>query len=88
MIVITKLPNSIFSSKSGRGGGVMRRLRAAGAFLVDFVIGEDPWVAVVVVAALGLTALAAAGGLAAWWIVPMAVAAGLTLSVLRAARAP
>jgi hypothetical protein len=52
----------------------------------DFVVGDD-WVAALgVVAALGLTAIVAAAGAAAWWVMPIAVVALLALSVRRAAR--
>jgi hypothetical protein len=52
-------------------------------FLYDFVVGDDPLVAVGVVAAIGLTALAGEDG---FWILPLAVLALLAVSVARAAR--
>jgi hypothetical protein len=64
----------------------MRRLRGLGAFLSDFVVGDDPLIAVVVVTALGATALLVDAGVAAWWLLPAAVAGVLGLSQLRAAR--
>lgn len=64
----------------------MRRLRGLGAFLSDFVVGDDPLIAVVVVTALGATALLVDAGVAAWWLLPAAVAGVLGLSLLRAAR--
>ena len=64
----------------------MRWLRALGAFLSDFVVGDDPLIAVVVVIALGATALLVDAGVAAWWLLPAAVAGVLGLSLLRAAR--
>ena len=58
-----------------------RRLAAFGRFWWDFVVGDD-WVAAAgVVAGLALTA-----ALAAWWVLPVAVALVLALSLLRAAR--
>jgi hypothetical protein len=54
----------------------MRLLR----FLWDFVVGDDPLVAAAVVAAIGVTALARV-----WWLLPLAVAAVLYLSLRRAA---
>ena len=69
-----------------RGRARMRRLRALGAFLSDFVVGDDPLIAVVVVIALGATALLVDAGVAAWWLLPAAVAGVLGLSLLRAAR--
>jgi hypothetical protein len=65
----------------------MRLLRALAKFLYDFVIGDDPWIAVVVAVALGLTAMLAEAGVAAWWILPLAVLAVLSVSLRRATRA-
>jgi len=62
------------------------RVRAFMAFLYDFIVGDDPVIAGVVVIALGVTALLAAGGAAAWWVMPAAVAGALSWSVLRAGR--
>jgi len=64
----------------------MRRLRAFAAFLYDFVIGDDWRVAAGVAIALGVTAVAAGAGLAAWWIMPVATVALLAASLWRAAR--
>ncbi|MFL5961483.1 MAG: hypothetical protein ACJ757_01120 [Gaiellaceae bacterium] len=59
----------------------MNRVAAFGRFWWDFVVGDD-WVAAAgVIAGLALTA-----ALAAWWVLPIAVATVLTMSVLRAAR--
>jgi hypothetical protein len=52
----------------------------------DFVVGDDWVTAIGVVVALGLTALIAAAGGAAWWVMPAAVIALLALSLRRAAR--
>ena len=62
----------------------MRRVRGFFAFLYDFVIGDDPLIAVAVVIGLGLTAAVAGAGAAAWWIMPVAVATVLAYSVRRA----
>jgi hypothetical protein len=62
----------------------MTRLRAFGAFLYDFVIGDDPMIAAVIVVALGVTALIASGGNTAWWITPPAVIGALAFSLHRA----
>jgi hypothetical protein len=64
----------------------MRRLRAFLSFLYDFVVGDDPLIAVVIALALALTALIAGSGAAAWWVMPAAVLAVLTVSVLRTSR--
>ena len=63
----------------------MNRLSAFFRFLWDFVVGDDWRVAVGVVAALGLTALIADTSVAAWWILPVAIAGLLALSVWHAA---
>ncbi|MGE5407577.1 MAG: hypothetical protein ACM3NV_03095 [Syntrophothermus sp.] len=47
----------------------------------EFVVGDDWRAALGVLVALGLTAIAAAAGLAAWWICPLAAIATLYLSV-------
>ena len=62
----------------------MRRLRAFARFVYDFVIGDDPLVAIVVVLGLAVTALLADGGLAAWWVLPCFTTAALWLSTRRA----
>jgi len=60
-------------------------VRAAEA-VWDFVVGDDWRTALGVAGALGLTAGFAGAGVAAWWIMPMAVIALLALSLRRAAR--
>lgn len=52
----------------------------------DFIVGDDWLTALGVVAALGLTALLAGTGAAAWWLLPAAVLVLLALSLRRAAR--
>ena len=64
----------------------MTRLRAFAAFFYDFVIGDDPLIALAIVVALAITALVAANGVAAWWILPAAVMAALSASLARATR--
>jgi len=64
----------------------MRRLRAFGLFWWDFVVGDDWRAAAGIVLAIGATAALVAGGLDAWWLMPVAVAAILWLSLRRAAR--
>ncbi len=63
----------------------MSRIEAFFRFLWDFVIGDDWRIAAGVVVALGATALVAGGGIAAWWILPLAVAGLLAFSVWRVA---
>ncbi len=64
----------------------MKRLRAFGAFLYDFVIGDDWRIAAGVVVALGLTYAVSRTGAAAWWLVPAALLMLLPVSLLRATR--
>jgi len=55
-------------------------------FWWDFVVGDDWRVAAGIVVAFGLTALLAATSIAAWWVLPLAVAVVLWLSLQRVAR--
>jgi len=61
-------------------------MRGLGRFLYDFVVGDDPLVAVLVVAAIAAAWLLDRAGVEAWWVVPAAVIAALALSLRRAAR--
>jgi hypothetical protein len=64
----------------------VKRLAAFGRFWWDFVIGDDWLVAVLVAVAIGATAALAAAGVAAWWLLPLAVLLILWLSLRRAIR--
>jgi hypothetical protein len=64
----------------------MNRLRNFGRFWWDFVIGDDWLVALLVAAAIGATAVLAAAGIAAWWLLPLSVLLILWLSLRRAIR--
>jgi hypothetical protein len=64
----------------------MTRIESLLHFLWEFVIGDDWRIAAGVVVALGVTALVAETTVAAWWIVPLAIALLLVGSVWRAAR--
>ena len=57
----------------------MRFLR----FWWDFVVGDDWRAAAGVVVALGATAAIVAGGVDAWWLMPIAVALVLYVSLRR-----
>ncbi len=62
----------------------MTRARSLCAGIWDFVVGDD-WVAAAgVVVAIGVTALLAGAGVAAWWFMPVAVVAVLGVSLRRA----
>jgi hypothetical protein len=64
----------------------VKRLATFGRFWWDFVIGDDWLVAVLVVVGIGATAIVAAAGVTAWWLLPVAVPAILWLSLRRAIR--
>ena len=64
----------------------MNAVRRAGLWVWEFVVGDDWLTAAGVVAALGVTAIVAAAGATAWWVMPVAVVVLLALSLRRAAR--
>jgi hypothetical protein len=64
----------------------VRRLGAFGRFWWSFVVGDDWRAAAGVVLAIGSTAALVAGGLDAWWLMPVSVACILTLSLRRELR--
>jgi hypothetical protein len=64
----------------------VRRLRGAALAAWEFVAGDDWPTALGVAVALGITALIADSGAAAWWVMPAAVVALLALSLRRARR--
>jgi hypothetical protein len=64
----------------------MKWLGRFGRFWWEFVIGDDWLVAALVATAIGATAVLAAAGVAAWWLLPVAVPLVLWLSLRRAIR--
>jgi hypothetical protein len=64
----------------------VNRLRAFGLFWYDFVVGDDWRVALWVLLAIGATAGLAAGGVNAWWLLPVAAAGALADSLRRAVK--
>jgi len=64
----------------------MTRARRFGLAVWDFIVGDDWRTALGVALALGATALVAAAGVSAWWVMPLAVLGLLALSIGRAAR--
>ena len=56
-----------------------------GKFWYDFIIGDDWRIAVGVVATVAAVFIAAHHGLDWWWLVPLAVAALLAISVMHEA---
>ena len=61
-------------------------MRRFGAFWWDFLVGDDWRVAAGVVLAMGITAVLATTSAPAWWVLPLAVASVLWLSLRSAAR--
>jgi hypothetical protein len=65
----------------------MARLRSIWDFWYDFVVGDDWQIAVIVIAALAVTALVVhQAGANSCWLVPVAVFAALIWSLHRAIR--
>jgi hypothetical protein len=54
--------------------------------IVDFVVGDDIWIAVAVVLLLGATAALESLDIDAWWVLPLGVPAVLWISLARARR--
>ena len=63
----------------------MTRVWRAALGFWDFIVGDDWISAAGVVAGIGATAIVASAGVAAWWVLPVAVIAILALSLRRAA---
>jgi hypothetical protein len=66
----------------------MSRVAAFGRFWWNFVIGDDWLAAVGAALAIAATAVLAAAGIAAWWLLPVATLLVLYLSLRRAAHRP
>jgi hypothetical protein len=62
----------------------VKYLRSFGRFCWNFVVGDDWRLAAGVALALAVTALLAHDGVNAWWLLPVAVAFLLALSLRRA----
>lgn len=68
-------PEPAFIRVGAREGTAMiARIRAFGAFLYDFVVGDDRRVAVAVVIGLAITYGVTQAGVPAWWVLPSALA--------------
>jgi len=61
-------------------------MRRAWDGIVDFVVGDDLWIAVAVAVLLGGAALVVHLGGEAWWVLPLGVPAALWISLQRARR--
>ena len=64
---------------------MVRRIKAFGAFWYDFIIGDDWLVAAGVVIALALTYALSRTTVPAWWLLPLALAVLLPVSLSREA---
>jgi hypothetical protein len=64
----------------------MSSLARALAAAFDFVVGDDWVTAAGVVIAVAVAAVAQGAGVAAWWVIPVAVVAVLAASLRRATR--
>jgi hypothetical protein len=64
----------------------LKHLAAFGRFWWNFVVGDDWRVAALVAVAIGATAALEAGGVTAWWLLPLAVPLILWLTLRRAIR--
>lgn len=64
----------------------MGKVKAFGLFWYDFVVGDDPLVAVLIVAALGGTAGLSTHTAASWWLLPVVVTLTLAATLGRAVR--
>jgi hypothetical protein len=63
-------------------------IRRAALAVWDFVVGDDPRLALAAVAAIGLTALACALGPSAWWLAPLIALLALYWSLRPAKNRP
>ena len=61
-------------------------MRRAWDGIVDFVVGDDLWIAVAVALLLGAAALVVKVGGEAWWVLPLGVPAALWISLERERR--
>jgi hypothetical protein len=62
----------------------LSRLKRIGLAIWEFVVGDDWITALGVIVALGITALVAATGASAWWVMPVAILGLLAASLRRA----
>ena len=64
----------------------MSKLKAFAAFWYEFIIGDDPLVAVLIAVALGGTAALSTQTTASWWLAPAVVTLALATTLARAVR--
>jgi len=61
----------------------MKYIRAFVLFWIDFIIGDDWRIAVMVVLGMAMTAACVTQGWPAWWVLPVVVATYLGISMTR-----
>ena len=61
-------------------------MRRVARGVVEFVVGDDVWIAVAVLVLLAVAALLVRIGGEAWWLLPAGVPAALWISLVRARR--
>ena len=61
-------------------------MRRVARGVVEFIVGDDVWIAVSVLALLAATAALVRVGGVAWWLLPAGVPAALWISLVRARR--
>lgn len=64
----------------------MRALRSVARFWYEFIVGDDPLIALGILASLAGTAILAHFNVPAWWLLPVSALALLALSLTRATR--
>jgi hypothetical protein len=64
----------------------MGKLKSFAVFWYDFVVGDDPLAAVLIVAALAGTAALSTHTTASWWLLPAVVTIALAATLARAVR--
>ncbi len=64
----------------------MKHIRQFLKFWYDFIVGDDWRLAIGVVVIVGIVVLLAQNGFNWWWLLPVAVASLLTVSVLQELR--
>ena len=65
---------------------MIKKIRAFGAFWYDFIVGDDWTAAAGILIALSLSVALVRAGFNPWWLLPVAVAISLSLSLWRVIR--
>jgi hypothetical protein len=65
---------------------ILRGFRSFGRFLYDFVVGDEPLIAIGVVLALAATAVLSRSDGGGWWVTVAAVPVVLAVSLVRSIR--